>query len=163
MSLLVTSMLAKTKREPKRRRRAPDRVERGVLDPELDADVYGGNAGEHDTVESSGDSLARADEIAALESARKVVEVIDDVAFSGKLAHLTARPTDNPELLHAMQRMHAHMQPFHGPDDNPPLVRWQLVEMLPAADLNGKGRRYAQQASLVRLDRKTCRAIAGHS
>ena len=82
-----------------------DRVERGLLDPELDADVYGGNAGEHDAVESSGDSLARADEIAALESARKVVEVVDGVAFVGKLAHLTARPTDNPELLRAMQEL----------------------------------------------------------
>ena len=92
-----------------------DRVERGLLDPELDADVYGGNAGEHDAVESSGDSLARADEIAALESARKVVEVVDGVAFAGKLAHLTAHPTDNPELLRAMQRMNAHMQPFMTP------------------------------------------------
>ena len=64
---------------------------------------YGGNAGEHDAVESSGDSLARADEIAALESARKVVEVVDGVAFAGKLAHLTAHPTDNPQLLRAMQ------------------------------------------------------------
>ena len=140
-----------------------DRVERGLLDPELDADVYGGDAGEHDAVESSSDSLALADEIAALESARKVVEVVDGVAFAGKLAHLTARPTENPELLRAMQRMNAHLQPFHDPDDVPPLVRWQLVEMLQAADLNGRGRRYAQQASLARLDGKTRRAIAGHS
>ena len=35
--------------------------------------------------------------------------------------------------------------------------------MLPAADLKGKGRRYAQQASLSGLDEKTRRAIAGHS
>ncbi len=35
--------------------------------------------------------------------------------------------------------------------------------MLPAANLNGKGRRYAQRASLARLDGKTRRAISGHS